>query len=188
MCGVDYTVDRYHAIDVVADDASNDSRTVCHTFRQNDDTIGVGGIVVFSGGPCGELFVRRIFSERPGLSHNCADAHSCICCGSCDTGFCGNEEMIFLRRFWAQCLHNLKNSHIFAPEINKMVRLAQLVRASDCGSEGQGFETLISPHSMRLPQELLEAVFFVSIPGKRLLKAGCRQICMGHSESTVVEF
>ena len=26
-----------------------------------------------------------------------------------------------------------------------MVRLAQLVRASDCGSEGQGFETLISP-------------------------------------------
>ena len=27
-----------------------------------------------------------------------------------------------------------------------MVRLAQLVRASDCGSEGQGFETLISPH------------------------------------------
>ncbi len=26
-----------------------------------------------------------------------------------------------------------------------MVRLAQLVRASDCGSEGRGFETHISP-------------------------------------------
>ena len=30
-----------------------------------------------------------------------------------------------------------------------MVRLAQLVRASDCGSEGQGFETLISPQNKR---------------------------------------
>ena len=29
-----------------------------------------------------------------------------------------------------------------------MVKLAQLVRASDCGSEGQGFETLISPHKI----------------------------------------
>ncbi len=27
-----------------------------------------------------------------------------------------------------------------------MVKLAQLVRASDCGSEGHGFETHISPH------------------------------------------
>ncbi len=28
---------------------------------------------------------------------------------------------------------------------HQMVRLAQLVRASDCGSEGRGFETHISP-------------------------------------------
>ena len=31
-----------------------------------------------------------------------------------------------------------------------MVRLAQLVRASDCGSEGRGFETHISPRNGRI--------------------------------------
>ncbi len=31
-----------------------------------------------------------------------------------------------------------------------MVKLAQLVRASDCGSEGHGFETHISPQTFKL--------------------------------------
>ncbi len=31
-----------------------------------------------------------------------------------------------------------------------MVSIAQLVRASDCGSEGRGFETLCSPYPMKV--------------------------------------
>ena len=43
-----------------------------------------------------------------------------------------------------------------------MVRLAQLVRASDCGSEGQGFETLISPHDLvKILRRLITQDFFV---------------------------
>ncbi len=38
-----------------------------------------------------------------------------------------------------------------------MVRVAQLVRASDCGSEGRGFEPHLSP--IRSP---VKAAFFVS--------------------------
>ncbi len=34
----------------------------------------------------------------------------------------------------------------FASQNQKMVSIAQLVRASDCGSEGRGFETLCSPY------------------------------------------
>ena len=34
---------------------------------------------------------------------------------------------------------------IFAPHLQNMVIVAQLVRASDCGSEGRGFETRLSP-------------------------------------------
>ena len=42
-----------------------------------------------------------------------------------------------------------------------MVRLAQLVRASDCGSEGQGFETLISPHDLvKILRRLITQDFF----------------------------
>ena len=40
-----------------------------------------------------------------------------------------------------------------------MVKLAQLVRASDCGSEGRGFETHISPTKRRLRYRSL--LFFV---------------------------
>ncbi len=38
-----------------------------------------------------------------------------------------------------------KKGITFAPEKIKMVVLAQLVRASDCGSEGRGFEPHIPP-------------------------------------------
>ena len=31
-----------------------------------------------------------------------------------------------------------------------MVKLAQLVRASDCGSEGRGFDPHISPHLQKM--------------------------------------
>jgi hypothetical protein len=40
-------------------------------------------------------------------------------------------------------LLQLPFSHTFA--IHKMVIVAQLVRASDCGSEGRGFEPRLSP-------------------------------------------
>ena len=38
-----------------------------------------------------------------------------------------------------------KKGITFAPEKIKTVVLAQLVRASDCGSEGRGFEPHIPP-------------------------------------------
>ncbi len=41
-----------------------------------------------------------------------------------------------------------------------MVIVAQLVRASDCGSEGRGFETHHSPHKKTLPN--LEVFFVLS--------------------------
>ena len=34
----------------------------------------------------------------------------------------------------------------FASQNKKMVSIAQLVRASDCGSEGRGFDPHTSPH------------------------------------------
>ncbi len=40
-----------------------------------------------------------------------------------------------------------------------MVRLAQLVRASDCGSEGRGFETHISPQKASRPTSRRLAFF-----------------------------
>ena len=40
----------------------------------------------------------------------------------------------------------LKSSRRFLERVF-MVALAQLVRASDCGSEGRGFETLRPPHN-----------------------------------------
>ena len=39
----------------------------------------------------------------------------------------------------------MKKRITFALQNRKMVRVAQLVRASDCGSEGRGFETHSSP-------------------------------------------
>ena len=40
----------------------------------------------------------------------------------------------------------------------QMVSIAQLVRASDCGSEGRGFETLCSPQE-RVPESQFEGLF-----------------------------
>ena len=42
-----------------------------------------------------------------------------------------------------------------------MVIVAQLVRASDCGSEGRGFETRLSPLTLESPEEIQG--FFYSI-------------------------
>ena len=42
-----------------------------------------------------------------------------------------------------------------------MVIVAQLVRASDCGSEGRGFETRLSPLNLKSP-EVIQG-FFVFI-------------------------
>ncbi len=41
----------------------------------------------------------------------------------------------------------MKKVRTFAVLLQNMVSLAQLVRASDCGSEGRGFEPHISPHN-----------------------------------------
>ena len=45
----------------------------------------------------------------------------------------------------------LKFIYTFAPEMIEMVVLAQLVRASDCGSEGRGFEPHIPPFNRKAP-------------------------------------
>ena len=45
----------------------------------------------------------------------------------------------------------------FASQNKKMVSIAQLVRASDCGSEGRGFETLCSPYLISVSYTHLRA-------------------------------
>ena len=55
-----------------------------------------------------------------------------------------------------------KKGITFAPEKIKMVVLAQLVRASDCGSEGRGFEPHIPPQKGNLIKIRLRAYFFMS--------------------------
>ena len=40
-----------------------------------------------------------------------------------------------------------------------MVIVAQLVRASDCGSEGRGFETRLSPLTLESP-EVIQGFFY----------------------------
>ena len=40
-----------------------------------------------------------------------------------------------------------------------MAGVAQLVRASDCGSEGRGFETRHSPHSLEINSLVLQYKF-----------------------------
>lgn len=59
---------------------------------------------------------------------------------------------------------------------SEMVRIAQLVRASDCGSEGRGFESLSSP------QEHCEgslAVLFCGISPIATCLAMCLQTTLG---------
>lgn len=59
---------------------------------------------------------------------------------------------IFFIKKQAAPLVNSKKKCTLAALKQDMVKLAQLVRASDCGSEGRGFETHISP------QKTLKAV------------------------------
>ena len=53
----------------------------------------------------------------------------------------------------------LKFIYTFALEIIEMVVLAQLVRASDCGSEGRGFEPHIPPKEKLNKNRLRECIF-----------------------------
>ena len=62
----------------------------------------------------------------------------------------------------------LKFIYTFAPEMIEMVVLAQLVRASDCGSEGRGFEPHIPPQRENLIKIRLRAYFFMSTLHKNL--------------------
>lgn len=48
----------------------------------------------------------------------------------------------------------------FAPQ-NQMVPIVQLVRTSDCGSEGQGFEAPIPPQLKWLSEFLQAAIFSI---------------------------
>lgn len=43
-----------------------------------------------------------------------------------------------------------KNVRIFASELQDTVDVAQLVRASDCGSEGRGFEPHLPPQENQI--------------------------------------
>ena len=52
-----------------------------------------------------------------------------------------------------------KKGITFAPEKIKTVVLAQLVRASDCGSEGRGFEPHIPPKEKLNKNRLRESIF-----------------------------
>lgn len=77
--------------------------------------------------------------------------------------------------FFALLLHGPKNVlhlHSERPEDGHTVDVAQLVRASDCGSEGRGFEPLLPPK--RSPQSE-ETSFFASVRACRLgsLNARC---------------
>jgi hypothetical protein len=56
-------------------------------------------------------------------------------------------------------LQNTAKRYIFALA-KQMVIVAQLVRASDCGSEGRGFETHHSPLEMPKPARISEQAFF----------------------------
>ena len=53
-------------------------------------------------------------------------------------------------------LQNSKYNHC---EPKQMVIVAQLVRASDCGSEGRGFETRLSPLTLESP-EVIQGFFY----------------------------
>ena len=46
-----------------------------------------------------------------------------------------------------------------------MANVAQLVRASGCGSEGRGFDPLHSPHEIILKTSSLEVFLFAMITG-----------------------
>ena len=52
-----------------------------------------------------------------------------------------------------------KKSTYLCSRNSKMVELAQLVRASDCGSEGRGFEPHIPPHNKLLDKIVQGLVF-----------------------------
>ena len=55
--------------------------------------------------------------------------------------------MCFLNFFRCKGIAEVRKSGIFATQLSKTVVVAQLVRASDCGSEGRGFETRLPPLS-----------------------------------------
>ena len=67
-----------------------------------------------------------------------------------------------------------KKGITFAPEKIKTVVLAQLVRASDCGSEGRGFEPHIPPQRGNLIKIRLRAYFFMSTLYELIQKASIK--------------
>ena len=60
-------------------------------------------------------------------------------------------------------LKNEKNALYLHP-LKQMVIVAQLVRASDCGSEGRGFETPHSPWNEKEAQSMIGLFLYHNIP------------------------
>ena len=61
--------------------------------------------------------------------------------------FC--HERLFFSHFCCTDRKNILHLHSERPEDGHTVDVAQLVRASDCGSEGRGFEPLLPPQKRR---------------------------------------
>ena len=55
---------------------------------------------------------------------------------------------LFFSHFCCMDRKNVLHLHSERPEDGHMVDVAQLVRASDCGSEGRGFEPLLPPEEV----------------------------------------
>ena len=67
---------------------------------------------------------------------------------------CDRAAITFYLNFFVLNIAGYKKGYTFAPlkrkSTTKMVSLAQLVRASDCGSEGRGFDPHTSPSKKSL--------------------------------------
>ena len=72
----------------------------------------------------------------------------------------GGKQKWFLEKF-GEIFGSSKNLRNFATLLANMVSIAQLVRASDCGSEGRGFDPHCSPHQIFTPDSNRFRRFFI---------------------------
>ena len=85
MCGAYDKTYRHNAVDVDADNATNDSRAICKPFWQDDVTVGGCRTAVRGSRACGQLPFRSLHCECPCIGNNCAGADNNICCCSYNT-------------------------------------------------------------------------------------------------------
>ena len=65
MCGVDNTINRYNAVDVVVVDASDDSRSVYKPVKADDDYLGDNKYCLF-----GSRVILLLFDGCTGFGNN----------------------------------------------------------------------------------------------------------------------